>query len=134
MFFGILLSFVAAIQYPATPDRTRSPGSLCTFENKDFREYRYDERIPYCRRNVSSSTKRSIYDEYGIPEDDRTEYTIDHIIPLSIGGSNERGNLWPEHKEVKATRPNLEQTVYDALRKGDITQQEAIDAILDEKF
>lgn len=134
LFLFLVSLNVFAFDYPKTPDKSMSPGDRCTIENPDFTEYRYPEKIVYCTRNVSSSTKARIYDAYHVPKNERGDYTIDHIIPLSIGGSNSVKNLWAEHKKVKATRPNLELDLYHELRDARITQQQAIDTILEVKF
>jgi hypothetical protein len=134
VFFFFLLSIVFACSYPRIPNVSWSPGHKCTTENPDFREYRYAEKIPYCGRNVSSKTKLAIYNKYNIPLEDRKNYTIDHVIPLSLGGSNSVSNLWSEHKAVKATRPNLENELYIKMKNNEITQLEAINIILKAKF
>jgi hypothetical protein len=48
-------------------------------------------------RNVSSSTKASIYARYGLTAhfDGRTG-EVDHLVSLELGGSNSPANLWPE--------------------------------------
>jgi len=125
---------VLVFGYPLTPDVKETPGSVCNEDHEDFEEYRYPEQIPYCFRNVASSLKKKIYDWYGIPQNERKEYTIDHLIPLSLGGDNEDDNLWPEHKEVKALRPDLEIKLYVKLRDGKLKQRAAIDQILEAKF
>ena len=121
-------------KYPTIPNREETPGHLCTTKNPDFKEYRYSEKIPYCQRNVNTDRKKFIYDNYKIAENERNQYTIDHLVPLSIGGSNEIKNLWPEHKNVKAERPTLEVDTYKALEAGEITQKDAIEIILNAKF
>lgn len=134
IFFIIFLFSSYLFAYPQIPNSEISSGDLCTLDNPDFVEYRYDEKIPYCVRNVSTKLKKRIYKTYGIAEEEQKEYTIDHIVPLSIGGSNCIKNLWPEHFRVKATRPNLEKNLYEQLKNGEITQKEAIKIILDTKF
>lgn len=47
-------------------------------------------------RNVSTSLKDKVYAAYGITSRAPGEYAIDHLINLSIGGSNDLANLWPE--------------------------------------
>jgi hypothetical protein len=84
-------------------------------------------------RNVSSETKAKIYDLYKIPLHCRYRYTIDHFIPLSIGGDNSPANLWPEHKLVKKTRMSLEEDLFEELKQGTITQKEAIEQIIQTK-
>ena len=119
---------------PPTPNPQRSPGDLCTEESDDFLEYRYEEQFPYCSRNVPYEVKNRIYEQYGVPEHLRGDYTIDHIIPLSIGGSNAVRNLWPEHKSIKAQRPELEYCLYLRVRDGELSQREAVQIVLDAKF
>lgn len=130
---GFLLSLLIvapALGFPLTPDPKKTPGHLCTLGDDDYKERRYPEKIIYCERNVTRARRTKIYDDYGIPEKCRERYTVDHLIPLSIGGSNSDLNLWPEHKLIKADRPTLEQDVFNELREGRISQREAVDIIV----
>lgn len=131
---GLLTFSLFAVGYPMTPNKGVTPGELCKTSDPDFLEYRYPGRVAYCERNVSSSLKKKIYEQYAIPESERKDYTIDHLIPLSLGGDNRRLNLWPEHKAVKALRPNLEYEIYLELRAGDISHHDAVEEILWAKF
>lgn len=114
-------------RYPTVP---YDNGSLCE-EGDSIREYRYNENVPICNRRVSSSTKRKVYERYGIPERHRKDYTIDHLIPLSISGSNDFDNLWPQHKDIHSG--GFEYEVYVKLREGYITHHEAICRIVEFK-
>ena len=118
----------------AVPQFPREPGSFCTASDPTFKEYRYAEHIPYCERDVSSETKAQVYDDYGIPVSERYNYTIDHIIPLALGGSNHRDNLWPEAKAIKKCRPKLETHLYVQMRDGAISQRDAVDIIRRVKY
>lgn len=120
--------------FPFTPDENVTTGSLCTTSDSDFQEFRYAEQIPYCKRSVSSSDKNRIYQQYGVSEKCRKEYTIDHFIPLSIGGTNRANNLWPEPKSIKALRKNLELELFKAVSAGQMSQAEAVERIRDAKF
>jgi hypothetical protein len=119
---------------PRIPDQTVTPGDLCTRQDPDFDGYRYKEHIAYCERNVTPAQKRQIYDQYNIPKSKRHNYTIDHFIPLSIGGSNSRENLWPEHVKIKELRIDLEINTYYELERGNISQKEAIRIITEAKL
>jgi len=118
---------------PVKPDQNLAPGALCTKDDKDFHEFRYKEKIPYCRRVVSEKTKEKLYKLYEIPDRCRRGYTIDHLIPLSIGGSNNMKNLWPEPIPIKNSRKGIEGYLYHELRNGKITQKEAVQLIIKEK-
>lgn len=120
--------------FPHKPDANVTTGDFCTPDDRDFIGYRYSERIPYCVRNVSRHLKARIYAQYNIPERCRHEYTVDHFIPLAMGGSNRPQNLWPEHRNVKATRQDLEQQLYLQLANGEITQMQAVEQVTYEKM
>lgn len=121
----LILAFL--LSFPLTPP---VPGSLCTPSDPDFLEYRYPERIAYCRRNVTTWRKIEICKRDGVY--DRRHYTVDHIISLSVGGSNHDDNLWCQHEDLAVT--DLEYRMFRKLSRGDISQVEAIDTILDAKF
>jgi hypothetical protein len=129
MLFYSITSFAFSLKI-TLPDPTLTSGSYCTPSDPDFREYRYAEQIPWCARNVDSETKLLIYSDYGI--EPSHEYTIDHLIPLALGGSNHVDNLWPQHESVYSGR--LEYELYLRLKRGEITQQEAVNKILSFKF
>ncbi|MBX9766500.1 MAG: HNH endonuclease [Bdellovibrionales bacterium] len=118
--------------FPYTPNDPNA-GSLCTPQDPHFHQYRYQEQIPYCERKVKESLKTKIFAAYGVPSHCRQEYTIDHYIPLALGGTNHINNLWPEHKAVKAVRQNLEVELYNALKDGRIRQAEALKIIVEAK-
>jgi hypothetical protein len=131
--FGLCFVSVA-FGYPMTPDHDETPGDKCRASDPHFTEYRYPERIPYCVRRVSETQRDRIYDLYDIPAKERGQYTIDHLIPLSLGGNNHPENLWPEHKALKALRPRLEIDLYLKLKSGSLTQAAAISRIIQAKY
>jgi hypothetical protein len=114
--------------FPKEPDPQLTPGSTC----KDADELRYPEHIKYCERSVPSSLKDSIIDEYDsdfgytIAEMQRTDFKIDHYIALCMGGSNERKNLWPQHKSLFVITDPIEQKLCQVMAMGAMEQTEAI--------
>ncbi len=118
---------------PITPDEALTPGEYCNKNDKDFDGYRYPEKMVYCKRNVSKSLKERTYKAYNIPAKCHHRYTIDHFVPLALGGNNSSENLWPEHKLVKATRQQLEQELYLKVSDGEMTSDEATLILIEEK-
>ena len=47
-------------------------------------------------RAVPSHLKKQAYARYGITSWNPGDYEVDHLIPLSLGGSNSIRNLWPQ--------------------------------------
>lgn len=134
-FLGLILAFEMGAQaYPLTPDPEQTNGDLCSEHDRHFMARKYPEKIPVCRRHVEGDLKRRVYRTYDIPDHCRRNFTVDHLIPLSIGGSNAFANLWPEHLAIKAGRLHFEEEVFDQVREGQISQQQAIDLVRQRKF
>lgn len=55
-------------------------------------------------RHVTESIKDAIYRAYGVRHHSRATYEIDHLVPLELGGSNIRANLFAE---AAAPRPGF---------------------------
>lgn len=126
----ILLALLLSFSVYAFPTIPPVPGDYCTTNDSDFTELRYKEQIPYCERNVTYERKRELYKQFNITN--TKDYTIDHVIPLSMGGSNSDNNIWPQHKSINVTQQEYE--TYVKLRDGKITRKEAVNYILKLKF
>lgn len=121
-------------EYPTGPNSEITPGSLC--DSPDT--YRYPEQIPYCERDVDSSLKADVFREYRdlgfkLPPKNRSQYKIDHLIPLCAGGSNREDNLWPQHKTVYERTDALEAVGCEKLKAAKIKQADLIKLILSAK-
>src|SRR6266481_5314453 len=77
---------------PIRPDSKLTPGATFDVTLQDVSVPGYSKKV----RNVTAELKREVYAEYGITEHQPGQYEVDHLIPLSIGGSNSIKNLWPE--------------------------------------
>jgi hypothetical protein len=105
-------------------------GSYCTATDFGFDGYRYQENIPHCKREVTTQKKIEICKRDGVV--DRTDFTVDHIIPLSLGGSNNDDNLWCQHKSLNVT--SLEYEAFKEIQSGESNQKEAVEKVLQAKF
>lgn len=130
--FHANLVFAASNQrFPTQPDPILTPGELCQHADA----VRYPERIKYCNRDVSSDEKRDIiatYDKargFEVGRMQRTQFKIDHYIPLCAGGSNERDNLWPQHESVYTVTDPLEALICQKMSEGKLKQVDAIGII-----
>lgn len=84
-------------------------------------------------RSVSTSLKKKVYQEYGIvyPRPFGT-YEADHFIPLTLGGSNDIANLFPEAAEPKSgfkEKDLVENYLHQKVCSGDISLSSAQHAI-----
>ena len=128
-------SVFAKNSFPLEPDHKETPGTLCT----DPDEYRYPEKIPYCKRDVSKSKKNQVIKVYEndlgfeILDLGRENFKIDHLIPLCAGGSNDDSNLWPQYKEIYAHTDPVEQILCEKMAAGMLLQKDAVVLILDMK-
>lgn len=117
-------------QFPKTPDTTMTPGKLCQIGET----FRYAEQIRYCKRDVATELKYEIIDDYdelgfNIGEMERSDFKIDHFIPLCAGGANTATNLWPQHKSVYKITDPLEPLVCDLMKANLMSQAEMVTLI-----
>ena len=140
MTFALLLTLVfsaeaLASDFPMGPELTITTGKLCDIPSA----YRYAEKIPYCERDVSYSTKEVLMKEYdqkfnyrilSIP---RVDIKIDHLIPLCAGGSNDISNLWPQHKSIYVITDPIEPVICAKMATGRLKQKDAVALIIEAK-
>lgn len=73
------------------PDPILTPGSVVLESPETVLGEGYAER----NRRVSQKEKDKVFRRYRIAPKHRHGYQIDHLLPLSLGGSNDLRNLWP---------------------------------------
>jgi hypothetical protein len=109
----------------ALPDRACTPGAAFTGVTKaQVCVLGYSRRV----RNVSSSTKRQVFLEYGIRSHGRGQYEVDHLVSLELGGSNSIANLWPEAASPQPgfhQKDMVENYLHGQLCSGHISLQQA---------
>ncbi len=131
LLFSLLAHADFNAEYPRGPIEDLTPGSLCDIPDS----YRYAERIPYCNREVDRDLKEDVFREYrleGYRLDPRrrSDYKIDHLIPLCAGGSNRENNLWPQHVSIYRKTDSMEQVGCEKLKAGKIKQARLVQMIL----
>ena len=88
----IAQAVLAAQPTPILPDSKLTPGDTFDVTAQDVRVPGYAKKV----RAVPAWLKRQAYAEYGITQYKTGDYEVDHLIPLSFGGSNSIRNLWPQ--------------------------------------
>jgi hypothetical protein len=123
--FSLLISSASAKEFPILPDPALTPGVVdqdATMEKICLSGYTGTVR------NVSSATKKKVFEEYGIdPKADNFE--IDHLISLELGGSNDIKNLWPQSYTTMPwnahVKDRLENKLHRMICDGIITMEDA---------
>jgi hypothetical protein len=67
---------------------------------------------------VPTSEKQQVFAEYGIDWSLRSDYEIDHVISLELGGSNVISNLFPESYSIQydaRIKDKLENHLHDQV-------------------
>ena len=112
------------------PDPDKTPGAIYQNITKaDVCDLGYAKRV----RNVPSLQKKQIYESYGMNYPQPAgAYEVDHFIPLSIGGSNDSKNLWPEPASPTPgfhEKDRVEFYLYNQVCNGGISLKDAQEAI-----
>lgn len=63
-------------------------------------------------RAVTPGMKRTVFALYGIPQDQRSAYQVDHLVPRSAAGSDSVANLWPQPWPEARLKDRLERTLH----------------------
>jgi hypothetical protein len=95
------------------PDRACTPGAYWPQATASvICRHGYSRTV----RAVSYSTKSRVYREYGLHTHyDGTNGEVDHSVPLALGGSNGRANLWPEAADAQLDGHRVGSHEKDAL-------------------
>jgi hypothetical protein len=91
--FGVQQKTSGCVASGGLPDRACTPGDIFADATKDqICVPGYSSSV----RDVPQSVKEAVYAAYGVTSRNPGQYEVDHLVNLSIGGSNDISNLWPE--------------------------------------
>ena len=88
---GLVFLFLTQAVFAEQPNAKLTPGDTFDVTAQDVCVPGYAKKV----RAVPAWLKRQAYAEYGITQSKTGDYEVDHLIPLSLGGSNSIRNLWP---------------------------------------
>ena len=106
------------------PNKTLTPGAI----NRNVTKNDICEGGTKALRNVPTGEKDQVYARYNIKTHTPGQYEIDHYVPLSLGGSNEITNLWPEPAEPRPgfkEKDRVELYLYREMCAGRISLNDA---------
>ena len=114
---------------PILPDPKLTPGDVFEVSAADVCVPGYSKKV----RNVPQWMKERAYREYGITQRRSGDYEVDHLIPLSLGGSNSMKNLWPQSYRTRPwnarVKDRLEYRLYRLVCSGQLELKTAQQAI-----
>lgn len=67
-------------------------------------------------RPVPVSTRRRVFQAYGIPESAARSYEVDYLITPALGGSDDIHNLWPQSYSATAWNAHVKDELEEQLR------------------
>jgi hypothetical protein len=98
---------------PILPDPKLTPGDTFDVTAQDVCVPGYAKKV----RAVPAWLKRQAYAEYGITHYKTGDYEVDHLIPLSLGGSNSIRNLWPQSTKTSPWNSYVKDALERKLHK-----------------
>ncbi len=90
--YGVQIKTSGCIANQVLPDSGCTPGAVLTTNTKTVCVSGYTKTV----RNVPLVAKKKVFAEYGVSYSLHSNYEVDHLISLELGGSNDISNLWPE--------------------------------------
>jgi hypothetical protein len=109
------------------PDSNLTPGATLDVTKDDICTPGYAKKV----RDVPTSVKRQVYTKYNIPYTP-SQYEVDHLISLQLGGSNSIRNLWPESYNIywnAHVKDALENRLHSLVCNGSLSMEAAQKAI-----
>jgi len=106
------------------PDPACTTGAIFTVGTTTICTVGYTAKV----REVPLSVKKQVFKEYGIDYSLHSNYEVDHLISLELGGSNDISNLWPENYIINSgarTKDSFENYLHSQICKGSISLAEA---------
>ena len=106
------------------PDSACSPGAIFPVTASQVCVSGYSASV----RNVTDSVRQAVFTEYGISYSEHSNYEVDHLISLELGGNNDISNLWPEPYNIQngaRMKDKLENYLHKQVCNGTITLSQA---------
>jgi hypothetical protein len=107
---------------PILPDPKLTPGDVFEVTVQDICVPGYAKKV----RAVTAALKKRAYAEYRITSYKPGDYEVDHLIPLSLGGSNSIRNVWPQSTKTSPWTSYLKDALERRLHNLVCTGEHAV--------
>ena len=127
--FALLITISMFVQAPAQikpshlPNPKLTPGATVKVKKDDL-----CGSYEPADRSIPISLKRKVFDLYGFRTENSIPHNIDHLIPVSLGGSNSIENLWPQPLSGEWSynhKNKLERRLRKLVCKGELDLEKA---------
>lgn len=122
--FGVQTKTSNCIANQALPDSACTPGAILTTDTSVICVSGYTATV----RDVPNSVRLKVFQEYGIDYALHSNYEVDHLISLELGGSNDISNLFPESYSIQygaRVKDALENHLHSQACSGKISMETA---------
>lgn len=112
---AVLLLTAQLVRPELTPGAIRplTPAQVCAIKwGKDV-------------RHVTPHMKDIVFRAYGVPDEDRHLYRVDHLIPRELAGADVVANLWPEIIAAADIKDITENALHRAVCAQTVTLEDA---------
>jgi hypothetical protein len=114
---------------PIRPDPQLTPGATVVVDKDALCTPGYARGVRY----VPSDVHRAVFRAYSLVGLRTHDYEIDHLMALSLGGSNDPANLWPQSRRTRpwnaGTKDALEVRLHELVCWGGYDLHSAQEAI-----
>lgn len=102
------------------PDNACTPGAFVRKTQADICDGHTE------RPNLPTSERRALLARYGVPGWTGANGELDHRIPLFLGGTTDRRNVWPERGSIPNPKDKLEGLVFRRVCAGTMRVRTAL--------
>jgi hypothetical protein len=106
-------SAVISSERGTEPDRNLTPGATRRVTSSDVCSMAHEEVV----REVSTSLRQEVFQEYGIANARPDEYEVDYLIAPGLGGVEEIHNLWPEPYTPRTWNAHVKDALEERLHE-----------------
>lgn len=115
-------ALLLAAALPLLPNPTLTPGVIASTDRAEVCVPGYAT----AHRHVTTDTKLDVYRAYhlepagrwviGPPRRWQSDFEVDHLVPLALGGSNDPRNLWPQSYRTRTWNATAKDALENRIR------------------